>query len=197
MNLRPAPDATIPQGWREEFFRVQDGISQPMWDLPTADRRAARRTAERYGVIDEYLAQSFFTATAGTGDSLTAGAVVATILTFGSERDAGNYVEDIVSITIDHPGIYEQVEELDDLPGYDDASSGFSYDVPYGGNDMARGYRIYVQIDRTVISIELDSLDGVAISDVYTLVDAQMACVTEFSGEMCAPVPVARMIFDR
>jgi hypothetical protein len=130
------------------------------------------------------------------GDENDPGAVFLTrIYEFGSRREARSFVGDAAGNFIGQAdtGGYSEVEQVDELPDVEGEVAVISYTYDFGGDDLTSGYRIWMQVDNYVVSLEADSTGGADLDTLYDLLDEQVSCV-EDEG-YCRPVEVPEGLF--
>jgi hypothetical protein len=69
---------------------------------------------------------------------------------------------------------------------------GFAYTDTSALDNELHGFRLYVQVGKSVVTLSLESNEDVDLDDVVTLLRAQEACVGE--PEFCEPLPVADLV---
>ncbi len=82
------------------------------------------------------------------------------IYSFGSAEDAKAFVETALDDILDDSASYASVEE-ERVSGFGGETGGIAYESDLGDGDTSSGYSVWVQDGRTVVSVQVDTGDGV------------------------------------
>jgi hypothetical protein len=112
---------------------------------------------------------------------------------FGSAEDAKGFIATAIDDLLDDASGYVSVEE-ERVSGFGGVTGGIAYEVDLGNGDTSSGHRVWVQDGRTVVSVQVDTADGVTPDGVKELARAQMDCVK--SDGPCEAVAVPEGMFE-
>jgi hypothetical protein len=190
--VRPDRDPSIAWFDRHEVYIARDGELIPRVNLTDDLFDGTTEFNESTGVIDDYLYESYFVEY-DDSDAITLDAsYLVHVTTFESERDAADYPEAVIEDYAPEFNYYQDVEILETSPASVGEINGFSYRLDVGEDRIIRGYRLFLQVGTTVISIEVDGNHEIELNDVIMLLEAQASCAEDSS--MCDPLPMIDIV---
>ncbi len=182
MVVRMSPSAGLDIDTHDEAYYTLESKAIPHYGDSLAALQDAAAFLDRWGIEANYLSRTLFAAAPGDQHGPY---FMVQLFRLGSADEAAALVRGHMEYD-EMPG-YIELNELDELPEVDGAVAAVSYVYEWDDGSMDRGYRIWVQVGRTVAVVEASAPDGVEQALMFNLVERQVGCL-EFGT--CAPIPV-------
>ena len=114
------------------------------------------------------------------GSSDEGAVVILRVYEMESAREARTFVDAALERTLEQSATdgYSSMEPLETIPGLAGTHSGVTYTWPIGDGVESQGYRLWLQNDTYVVSIESDHPDGIDLDVVTRVLEEQAECVT-------------------
>jgi hypothetical protein len=179
--------------WRQhDYFLMKDGEYIRRYDVSDSGNEAQIVFNERTGVVDKWVYVAWFREY-DDADVATLDAVyMASIATFETNSEAEAFARTEIDDYIDIPGTFDEMVELKSIPGNEGDLLGFAYQDTTSLGNKVHGFRLYLQVGKSVVTLSLESNEDVDLDDVVTLLRAQEACVGQ--PAFCEPLPIADLV---
>jgi hypothetical protein len=182
MVVRMSPSAELDIDTHDEAYYTLEGTAIPHYGDSLAALQDAAAFLDRWGIEANYLSRTLFAAAPVDQHGPY---FMVQLFRLGNADNAAALVRG--HMQYDDISGYIELNELDELPDVDGAVAGVSYVYEWDDGSTDRGYRVWVQVGRTVAVVEASDPDGVEQALMFDLVERQVGCL-EFGA--CEPIPV-------